>query len=45
MIDARSIAPLDVETIAASIEKTGRLVVVHEAPQTASIGSEIVAHA
>jgi pyruvate dehydrogenase E1 component beta subunit len=43
VIDARSIAPLDIDTMAASLEKTGRLVVVQEAPHMASIGSEIVA--
>jgi 2-oxoisovalerate dehydrogenase E1 component subunit beta len=43
VIDARSLAPLDVETMAASLEKTGRLVTVGESPHTASIGSEIVA--
>ena len=43
VIDARSLAPLDIDTLAASVEKTGRLVVVQEAPHTASIGSEIVA--
>ena len=43
VVDARSLAPLDVETMAASVEKTGRLVVVGESPRTASIGSEIVA--
>jgi pyruvate dehydrogenase E1 component beta subunit len=42
-IDARGIAPLDLDTMAASLEKTGRLVVVQEAPHMASIGSEIVA--
>ncbi|HUY42283.1 MAG TPA: alpha-ketoacid dehydrogenase subunit beta [Acidimicrobiales bacterium] len=43
VIDARSLAPLDLATMAASVEKTGRLVVVQEAPHTASVGSEIVA--
>jgi len=43
VIDARSIAPLDLATMAASLEKTGRLVVVQEAPHMASIGSEMVA--
>jgi pyruvate dehydrogenase E1 component beta subunit len=43
VIDARSIAPLDLEVMAASLRKTGRLVVVQEAPHTASVGSEIVA--
>lgn len=43
VVDARSLAPLDFVTMAGSLEKTGRLVVVQEAPRTASIGSEIVA--
>jgi len=43
VIDARSIAPLDVGTLASSLTKTGRLIVVQESPNTASIGSEIVA--
>jgi pyruvate dehydrogenase E1 component beta subunit len=43
VVDARSIAPLDLDVMAASLEKTGRLVVVQEAPHTASVGSEIVA--
>ena len=43
VVDARSLAPLDFTTMATSLEKTGRLVVVQEAPHTASIGSEIVA--
>jgi pyruvate dehydrogenase E1 component beta subunit len=43
VIDARSIAPLDFETLATSLTKTGRLIVVQESVNTASIGSEIVA--
>ena len=43
VIDARSIAPLDFDTMATSLAKTGRLVVVQESPNTASVGSEIVA--
>jgi pyruvate dehydrogenase E1 component beta subunit len=43
VIDARSIAPLDLDVMVASLRKTGRLVVVQEAPHTASVGSEIVA--
>jgi 2-oxoisovalerate dehydrogenase E1 component beta subunit len=43
VIDARSIAPLDLDVMVASLQKTGRLVVVQEAPHTASVGSEIVA--
>jgi pyruvate dehydrogenase E1 component beta subunit len=42
VIDARSIAPLDLGPMIKSVEKTGRLVVVQEAPNTASVGSEIV---
>jgi 2-oxoisovalerate dehydrogenase E1 component beta subunit len=43
IIDARGIAPLDLDPMVKSLEKTGRLVVVQEAPHMASIGSEIVA--
>ncbi len=43
VIDARSLNPLDLDTMAASVEKTGRLVTIQEAPKTASIGSELVA--
>lgn len=43
VIDLRGIAPIDFATLSASLEKTGRLVVVQEAPRTASVGSEIVA--
>ena len=43
VIDARSLAPLDLAPMVTSLEKTGRLVVVQEAPHMASIGSEIVA--
>ncbi|HUX86295.1 MAG TPA: alpha-ketoacid dehydrogenase subunit beta [Chloroflexota bacterium] len=43
VIDPRTLSPLDETTIAASLEKTGRLVVVHEAPRTGGAGAEIVA--
>jgi pyruvate dehydrogenase E1 component beta subunit len=43
VIDVRSPSPLDFETIAASVIKTGRAVVVHEAPRTGGFGAEIVA--
>jgi len=42
-IDVRTISPLDVATLIASVEKTGRAVVVHEAPRTCGLGAEIVA--
>ncbi len=41
LIDLRTIYPPDVETIAESVRKTGRAVVVHEAPKTAGFGAEI----
>jgi pyruvate dehydrogenase E1 component beta subunit len=43
LIDLRTIYPIDVETIAQSVRKTGRAVVVHEAPRTAGMGAEISA--
>jgi pyruvate dehydrogenase E1 component beta subunit len=43
VIDARSLAPLDLGPMVESVKKTGRVVVVQEAPHTASIGSELVA--
>src|SRR4051794_39637587 len=41
LIDLRTIWPIDVETIEESVKKTGRAVVVHEAPKTAGLGAEI----
>jgi pyruvate dehydrogenase E1 component beta subunit len=43
VIDLRGIAPIDMDTLVTSLEKTGRLVVVQEAPRSTSVGSEIVA--
>jgi len=43
IIDLRTISPMDVETIVTSIKKTGRGVVVHEAPKTCGLGAEIIA--
>ena len=43
VVDLRSLSPLDVDTLAASVEKTGRLVVVHEAPTFLGMGAEIAA--
>ena len=43
VIDPRTLWPLDVDTVAQSVEKTGRLVVVHEAPRACGFGAEIVA--
>lgn len=43
VIDLRTILPFDVETITASVEKTGRLVIVHEAPRSFGVGAELAA--
>ena len=43
VIDLRSLSPLDVGSVVASVRKTGRCVVVHEAPVTAGLGAEIAA--
>ncbi len=43
VVDLRTLSPLDVETLAASFRKTGRAVVVHEAPKTCGLGAEIAA--
>lgn len=43
LIDLRTIYPIDRETIAESIKKTGRVVIVAEAPQSFSVGSELMA--
>ena len=42
VIDLRTIWPADYETVIKSVQKTGRLVVVHEAPKTCGIGGELV---
>src|SRR5687767_11689475 len=41
LIDLRTIWPIDIEAITESVRKTGRCVVVHEAPKTAGMGAEI----
>ena len=42
VIDLRSLAPLDRDTVAASVRRTGRLVVTHEAPGNVSLSSEVI---
>jgi len=42
VVDPRSLVPLDIETILTSLKKTGRLLVVHEAPRRGGAGAEIV---
>nr|WP_209499245.1 alpha-ketoacid dehydrogenase subunit beta [Streptomyces sp. PvR006] len=43
VVDLRSLAPLDLPTIAASVSRTGRCVVLHEGPRTLGLGAEIAA--
>ncbi len=43
LIDLRTMYPLDIETIAESVRKTGRCVIVHEAPLTCGLGAELSA--
>jgi pyruvate dehydrogenase E1 component beta subunit len=43
VIDVATIKPLDIDTILQSVEKTGRCVVVHEAPLSNGVGADIVA--
>jgi pyruvate dehydrogenase E1 component beta subunit len=43
LMDLRSLSPLDEETIIHSVKKTGRVVIVHEAPRTAGVGAELTA--
>jgi pyruvate dehydrogenase E1 component beta subunit len=43
LVDLRTIYPFDIEAVEASVRKTGRCVVVHEAPLTCGLGSEISA--
>jgi 2-oxoisovalerate dehydrogenase E1 component beta subunit len=43
VIDLRSLSPLDFDTIAASVRKTGRVVVLHEGPRTLGFGAELAA--
>lgn len=43
VIDLRSLKPIDEETVLASVRKTGRAVVVHEASRTAGVGAEVAA--
>ena len=41
VIDPRTLAPLDIDTIIESVKKTGRLVVAHQASKTGGVGAEI----
>src|SRR5579862_9118225 len=43
VVDLRTLLPFDIETILASVKKTGRAVVIHEAPRTCGFGAELIA--
>jgi pyruvate dehydrogenase E1 component beta subunit len=43
VIDLRTLVPFDIDTILASVQKTGRVVIVHEAPRTSGFGAELAA--
>ena len=42
VVDLRTLWPLDIETVIASVKKTGRVIVVHEAPKSCGLGAELV---
>jgi 2-oxoisovalerate dehydrogenase E1 component beta subunit len=43
ILDLRTLWPVDIDAIVASVKKTGRAIVVHEAPKTCGFGAELVA--
>jgi len=43
VVDLRTVSPIDFPTVLESVRKTGRLVIVHEAPRNAGVGAEIAA--
>lgn len=43
VVDPRTLSPMDWDTLVSSVDKTGRLVVAHEAPRTGGPGGEVVA--
>lgn len=43
IIDLRTINPMDMDTLLASVEKTGRVVIIHEAVKTGGVGAELIA--
>jgi 2-oxoisovalerate dehydrogenase E1 component beta subunit len=43
LVDLRTLLPFDIETILQSVQKTGRVVIVHEAPRTCGFGAELAA--
>jgi 2-oxoisovalerate dehydrogenase E1 component beta subunit len=43
IVDLRTLWPVDIETVAESVKRTGRVIVVHEAPKTCGFGAELIA--
>ena len=43
VVDLRTLWPLDIDTVIESVKKTGRVVIVHEAPKSCGLGAELVA--
>ena len=43
VLDLRTLLPFDIDAILASVKKTGRCVIVHEAPRTCGFGAELIA--
>ena len=43
IIDLRTLVPYDLETVLESVEKTGRAIIIHEAPKTGGFGAEMAA--
>jgi pyruvate dehydrogenase E1 component beta subunit len=43
VIDLRTLLPFDIDALIASTQKTGRVVIVHEAPRTCGLGAELIA--
>jgi pyruvate dehydrogenase E1 component beta subunit len=43
IVDLRTLSPMDRETVLASVRKTGRALILHEAPQSGGLGAEIAA--
>jgi len=43
VIDLATVSPIDFDTVLESVEKTGRLVIVHEAPRNCGVGAEVAA--
>ena len=43
VLDLRTLMPFDIDAILGSVKKTGRCVIVHEAPRTCGFGAELIA--